>query len=55
VTALAGPGDHHRSVELGSLPHAFQKAIEDAVHSTPQQRLYAWEVLNILVTLTHSG
>jgi ribosomal protection tetracycline resistance protein len=38
-----------RSVELGSLPHAFHKAIEEAVRSTLQQGLYGWEVLDILV------
>jgi ribosomal protection tetracycline resistance protein len=44
-----------RSVELGSLPHAFHKAIEETVRSTLQQGLYGWEVLDILVTLTHTG
>ncbi len=44
-----------RSVELGSLPHAFHKAIEEAVRSTLHQGLYGWEVLDILVTLTHTG
>ncbi|MBT2408580.1 MULTISPECIES: translation factor GTPase family protein [unclassified Streptomyces] len=44
-----------RSVELGSLPHAFHKAIEEAVRSTLQQGLYGWEVLDILVTLTRTG
>ncbi|MFI9273553.1 tetracycline resistance ribosomal protection protein [Kitasatospora sp. NPDC052896] len=44
-----------RSVELGSLPHAFHKAIEEAVRATLQQGLNGWEVLDILVTLTHSG
>jgi hypothetical protein len=43
------------SVELGSLPHAFHKAIEETVRSTLQQGLYGWEVLDILVTLTHTG
>lgn len=44
-----------RSVELGSLPHAFHKAIEETVRSTLQQGLYGWEVLDILVTLTRTG
>ncbi|MEV6974419.1 translation factor GTPase family protein [Kitasatospora sp. NPDC093806] len=44
-----------RSVELGSLPHAFHKAVEEAVRATLQQGLHGWEVLDILVTLTHSG
>ncbi|MBV6695846.1 TetM/TetW/TetO/TetS family tetracycline resistance ribosomal protection protein [Kitasatospora aureofaciens] len=44
-----------RSVELGSLPHAFHKAVEEAVRATLQQGLNGWEVLDILVTLTHTG
>ncbi|CAM5634326.1 CtcC OS=Kitasatospora aureofaciens OX=1894 GN=ctcC PE=4 SV=1 [Kitasatospora aureofaciens] len=44
-----------RSVELGSLPHAFHKAVEEAVRATLQQGLNGWEVLDILVTLTRSG
>ncbi|MFF2045698.1 GTP-binding protein [Kitasatospora sp. NPDC058170] len=44
-----------RSVELGSLPHAFHKAVEEAVRSTLHQGLHGWEVLDILVTLTHTG
>nr|WP_324605668.1 translation factor GTPase family protein [Streptomyces sp. NRRL S-350] len=44
-----------RSVELGSLPHAFHKAVEEAVRATLRQGLNGWEVLDVLVTLTHSG
>ncbi|MFD4536113.1 GTP-binding protein [Kitasatospora sp. NPDC058397] len=44
-----------RSVELGSLPYAFHKAVEEAARSTLQQGLCGWEVLDILVTLTHTG
>ncbi|GAB2691324.1 elongation factor G [Kitasatospora kifunensis] len=44
-----------RAVELGSLPAAFHRGIEEAVHATLQQGLWGWEVLDILVTLTHSG
>ncbi|MFI6640487.1 GTP-binding protein [Streptomyces sp. NPDC050504] len=44
-----------RSVELGSLPHAFHKAIDEAVRSTLKQGLYGWEVLDVLVTLTETG
>jgi ribosomal protection tetracycline resistance protein len=42
-------------VELGSLPLAFHKAIEDTVIETLKQGLYGWEVTDIVVTLTHSG
>lgn len=42
-------------VELGSLPLAFHKAIEDTVFQTLKQGLYGWEVTDISVTLTHTG
>lgn len=42
-------------VELGSLPLAFHKAIEDTVIQTLKQGLYGWEVTDIIVTLTHTG
>ncbi|MFM2563464.1 GTP-binding protein [Bacillus sp. GX] len=42
-------------VELGSLPLAFHKAIEDTIFQTLKQGLYGWEVTDIIVTLTHTG
>lgn len=42
-------------VELGSLPLAFHKAIEDTVFQTLKQGLYGREVTDISVTLTHTG
>lgn len=42
-------------VELGSLPLAFHKAIEETVHQTLKQGLSGWEVTDIVVTLTHTG
>ncbi|PGU07430.1 MULTISPECIES: translation factor GTPase family protein [Bacillus cereus group] len=42
-------------VELGSLPLAFHKAIEDTAFQTLKQGLYGWEVTDIIVTLTHTG
>ncbi|WP_270607190.1 elongation factor G [Bacillus mobilis] len=42
-------------VELGSLPLAFHKAIEDTVFQTLKQGLYGWEVTDMIVTLTHTG
>ncbi|MED2790291.1 TetM/TetW/TetO/TetS family tetracycline resistance ribosomal protection protein [Bacillus wiedmannii] len=42
-------------VELGSLPLAFHKAIEDTVFQTLKQGLYGWAVTDIIVTLTHTG
>ncbi|MFJ1761834.1 GTP-binding protein [Amycolatopsis sp. NPDC088138] len=43
------------SVELGSLPLAFHKAIEETVHRTLEQGLHGWEVLDCAVTLTHTA
>ncbi|MGW5722679.1 GTP-binding protein [Amycolatopsis sp. NPDC003865] len=51
-----GPGvSFGLSVELGSLPLAFHKAIEETVHATLEQGLYGWEVLDAAVTLTHTA
>jgi ribosomal protection tetracycline resistance protein len=51
-----GPGvTFGLSVELGSLPLAFHKAIEETVHATLEQGLYGWEVLDCAVTLTHTA
>ena len=46
---------YNLEVELGSLPLAFHKAIEDTVFQTLKQGLYGWEVTDIVVTLTHTG
>jgi ribosomal protection tetracycline resistance protein len=42
-------------VELGSLPLAFFRAVEDTVRETLRQGLYGWQVLDCAVTMTHSG
>jgi ribosomal protection tetracycline resistance protein len=42
-------------IELGSLPPAFLKAIEETVQETLQQGVYGWQVVDCTVTLTHSG
>jgi ribosomal protection tetracycline resistance protein len=42
-------------VELGSMPYAFFKAVEDTVHDTLRQGLHGWQVTDCLVTMTHSG
>jgi ribosomal protection tetracycline resistance protein len=42
-------------VELGSLPLAFVKAVEETVRDTLRQGLYGWEVVDCVVTMTHSG
>lgn len=41
--------------ELGSLPLAFYRIIEETVRETLAQGLCGWEVIDCLVTLTHAG
>ncbi len=41
--------------ELGSLPPAFYRAIEETVYETLTQGIHAWEVPDCAVTLTHTG
>ncbi|MEV8371422.1 translation factor GTPase family protein [Kribbella sp. NPDC056861] len=42
-------------VELGSMPYAFIKAVEETVHETLQQGLHGWQIPDATVTMTHSG
>jgi ribosomal protection tetracycline resistance protein len=54
--AAAGSGVRFRlGVELGSMPYAFFKAVEETVRDTLRQGLYGWQVTDCLVTMTHSG
>ena len=54
--APAGSGVRFRlEVELGSMPFAFVKAVEDTVHETLRQGIHGWQVTDCTVTLTHSG
>lgn len=54
--APAGAGVEFRlGVELGSMPYAFFKAVEDTVRETLAQGPHGWEVPDCLVTMTHSG
>ena len=54
--APIGSGVHFRlEVELGSMPYAFFKAVEDTVHETLRQGIYGWQVTDCVVTMTHSG
>jgi ribosomal protection tetracycline resistance protein len=41
--------------ELGALPLAFYRAIEETVHETLAQGLCGWEVVDAVVTLTQTG
>ncbi|WP_427924537.1 GTP-binding protein [Streptomyces sp. cg40] len=42
-------------VELGAMPYAFFKAVEDTVRETLGQGLHGWRVADCVVTMTHSG
>ena len=54
--APIGSGVEFRlEVELGSMPFAFFKAIEDTVNETLHQGIYGWQVLDCRVIMTHSG
>jgi ribosomal protection tetracycline resistance protein len=51
-----GSGVRYRlEVELGSMPYAFMKAVEDTVRDTLSQGLHGWQVIDCVVTMTHSG
>ncbi|MDT8909474.1 TetM/TetW/TetO/TetS family tetracycline resistance ribosomal protection protein [Amycolatopsis sp. PS_44_ISF1] len=53
----AAPGSgvgYALAVELGSLPLAFHKAIEETVHEALRHGPRGWEVIDCLVTLTHT-
>jgi ribosomal protection tetracycline resistance protein len=54
--AAAGSGvDFQIEVELGSMPLAFFRAVEDTVRQALQQGIYGWEVTDCTVAMTHSG
>jgi ribosomal protection tetracycline resistance protein len=54
--APIGSGVEFRlGVELGSMPYAFFAAVEETVRETLQQGLHGWQVLDVTVTMTHSG
>jgi len=48
-------GEFRLEVELGSVPLAFLKAVEDTVRETLLQGIYGWQVVDCTVTMTHSG
>ncbi|AOR30262.1 GTP-binding protein [Streptomyces fodineus] len=54
--ASPGAGVEFRlEVELGSMPYAFFKAVEDTVRETLGQGLHGWQIPDCTVTMTHSG
>ena len=42
-------------VELGSMPYALIRGVEEAVHTTLEQGLRGWQVVDCRVSLTESG
>ncbi|MGQ4389523.1 GTP-binding protein [Streptomyces sp. SAS_270] len=54
--APTGSGVEFRlEVELGSMPYAFFKAVEDTVREALGQGLNGWQVTGCTVTMTHCG
>jgi ribosomal protection tetracycline resistance protein len=43
------------SAVLGTMPPAFFDAVEDTVRETLRQGLHGWNVIDCIVTLTHTG
>ncbi len=42
-------------VELGSMPYAFIKAVEETVRETLDQGVHGWQIPDARVVMTHSG
>ncbi len=42
-------------VELGSMPSAFFRAVEETVTETLREGIHGWQVVDCMVTMTHSG
>lgn len=54
--APVGSGvDFRLEVELGAMPYAFFKAVEDTVREALGQGLHGWRVTDCTVTMTHCG
>ncbi|MGX4687915.1 GTP-binding protein [Streptomyces sp. JNUCC 63] len=54
--AATGSGvDFRLEVELGSMPYAFFKAVEDTVRESLGQGLHGWQVTDCTVTMIHCG
>ena len=54
-TAVGSGVEFGLEVELGSMPLAFFRAVEDTVRKTLLQGIYGWQVTDCTVTMTHSG
>ncbi|MEV0254227.1 translation factor GTPase family protein [Streptomyces sp. NPDC050732] len=54
--APVGAGVEFRlGVELGSMPYAFFRAVEETVGETLHQGLHGWRIPDCTVTMTHAG
>jgi ribosomal protection tetracycline resistance protein len=54
--AAVGAGIEFRlEVELGSMPLAFFRAVEETAHETLQQGIHGWQVTDCTLSMTHSG
>jgi len=54
--APPGTGVEYRlEVELGSMPYAFMRAVEDTVRETLHEGIHGWRIPDCTVTMTHSG
>jgi ribosomal protection tetracycline resistance protein len=54
--AAPGSGVAFRlEIELGALPLAFLRAVEETVRATLRQGIYGWQVTDVVVTMTDSG
>jgi ribosomal protection tetracycline resistance protein len=54
--APAGSGVRFRlEVELGSMPFAFFKAVEETIPLTLRQGVHGWQVIDCVVSMTRSG
>ena len=42
-------------IELGALPLAFLRAVEDSVRAALHQGIHGWQITDGTVTMTHSG
>ncbi|MPZ85169.1 MAG: GTP-binding protein [Actinophytocola sp.] len=52
---VGGGVEFRLGVELGSMPFAFFKAVEETVTEALRQGIHGWEVTDLVVTMTHSG
>jgi ribosomal protection tetracycline resistance protein len=50
-----GPSEFRLEVELGSMPYAFFRAVEETVEATLRRGPHGWQVTDCTVTMTHSG